>query len=257
MIYRCVPRNVKRVWGSLPGGIGEVWWVYDDPEGSSALEPLSGGGRTELAGIWPDSRFPLLVKTLHTSADLSVQVHPGLGGLFPRKDETWVVLSGHGTIRAGILPGVSRSDFEQAIESGNPALALKAFEASPGMTLHLPAGTVHSLGAGMSVLEVQLNCDITYRLWDWGRKGLDGSPRPLHVRQGLDSVDWERGGRPVLPSGSSIDGGDYTLESSEGPVLLGPWEILFMPGKPACLVADGAGGRLHAAPGSWKVVMKG
>lgn len=256
MIYRCVPRSVERVWGSLPGGIGEVWWVYDDPEGSSVLEPLSGGDRTELASVWPDSRFPLLVKTLHTNADLSVQVHPGLGGGFPRKDETWVVLSGNGTIRAGILPGVAREDFEREVTSGNPALAMKSFEAFPGMTLHLPAGTVHSLGAGMSVLEVQTNCDVTYRLWDWGRKGSDGLPRPLHASLGLGAVNWENGGRPVLPTGVSIDGGDYILERTEGPVLLGPWEIIFMPGRQSCLLSDSLGGRLHAAPGSWKAVMK-
>lgn len=257
MIYRCVPRSVERVWGSLPGSVGEVWWVYDDPGGSSGLEPVSGGGRTELASIWPDSRFPILVKTLHTAQDLSVQVHPGFGGRYPRKDESWVVLSGNGTIRAGILPGVSRDDFEQAIISGNPALSLKAFDASPGMTMHLPAGTVHSLGAGLSVLEVQVNCDITYRLWDWGRKGSDGLPRTLHISQGLEAVNWENGGRPVLPTGSAIDGGDYMLQRAEGPVLLGPWEILFMPGKQACLLSDAHGGRLHAAPGSWKAVMKG
>jgi|GEM_PF-5560632 len=149
MIYRCVPRNVERVWGSLPGGIGEVWWVYDDPGGSSALEPLSGGERTELATIWPNSRFPLLVKTLHTSADLSVQVHPGFAGHYPKKDETWVVLSGHGTIRAGILPGVfpqrSRAGLLRQETPLNPSRHSRLRRA---MTMHLPAGTVHSLGAG-------------------------------------------------------------------------------------------------------------
>lgn len=257
MIYRCVPRMVQRVWGALPGGIGEVWWVYDDPEGSTILEPLSGPGTLELASIWSDSRFPLLVKTLHTNADLSVQVHPGLSGGYPRKDETWVILRGSGRILAGLNPGVSRGDFLRALSSEDLSGVLNTFEAFPGMTMHLPAGTVHSLGAGLSVLEVQSNCDITYRLWDWGRTDSDGSPRPLHFKQGMDSVDWNRGGRPVLTSGTVLDGGTYLMEMVQGPLLLGAWEVLFMAGKNTCLLSDGDGGKVHASPGSWKAVVKG
>lgn len=257
MIYRCVPRMVHRIWGSLPGGIGEIWWVYDDPEGSTVLQPLSGSDCYELASVWPDSRFPLLVKTLHTLTDLSVQVHPGHAGGYPCKDETWVVLGGHGRILAGLAPGVTRDRFAQALTSGAISGVLDVFDAFPGMTMHLPAGTIHALGAGLSVLEVQLNCDMTYRLWDWGRTGPDGVPRPLHVGQGMDSVDWARDGRPVLTSGPVIDGGRYRMERVEGPLLLGGWEVLFMPGKNSCLLSDGEGGRIHAAPGSWKAVFKG
>ncbi len=256
MIYRCMPRMVERVWGSLPGGIGEVWWLFDDPEGSTSLEPINGGERIELAEIWQNSRFPLLIKTLHTSQDLSVQVHPGCGGGYPRKDETWVVLSGHGRILAGITPGMDGGKLMKALSDGSALNVLTSFEAAPGMTMHLPAGTVHSLGAGMSVLEVQLNCDVTYRLWDWDRTDPAGRPRALHVRQALDAIDWGRSGKPVLPPNGLIDGGEYTLEKAGGPLVLSAWEILFMPGKDSCLLADSLGGRVHASPGSWKVVMK-
>jgi len=257
VIYRCVPREVKRPWGSLPGGVGEVWWVYDDPEGSTLLNPLSGGSPLELASIWSDTRFPLVVKTLHTGSDLSIQVHPGYDGGYPRKDETWAVLEGHGTILAGIVSGVDRDSFATALDAGNAAELLERLEAFPGMTLHLPAGTVHSLGAGLSVLEVQLNCDVTYRLWDWNRTDTLGRHRMLHKDQALDSIDWARNGRPEFSQGPVIHGGDYTLERVQGPANLGPWEILFTGDEGACHVSDGAGGRFHAPPGSWKVVFTG
>ncbi len=257
MIYRCVPRKVKRVWGSLPGGVGELWWVYDDPGESAVLEPLSGGEPTELAAVWQDSRFPLLVKTLHTSMNLSIQVHPGFGGCYPGKDETWVVLEGRGAIMAGLVPGTTRESFLAAVERGAPERLLEIHEAFPGMTMHLPAGTVHSLGPGLSVLEVQANCDVTYRIWDWGRTGDDGKPRPLHMPGALDSVDWGNLGRPVLPVGPVIDGGPYMMEKVEGPLVLSAWEVLFMPGKKVCLLADRDGGRVHASPGTWKAVIRG
>lgn len=233
-----------------------MWWVYDDREGSTVLEPLSGGEETELASIWSDTRFPLLVKTLHTFADLSLQVHPGVLGSYPRKDETWVILAGNGTILAGLKPGADRKALEEALDSRDPIGVLQKIDAVQGMTLHLPAGTLHSLGAGLAVLEVQINCDVTYRLWDWERTDSLGNPRPLHRAQALEAVDWRRGGRPVFPAKPVIDGGDYTLERVEGPLTLGPWDILFSPPEPSCLVSDGSGGRFQAPPGSWKVVMK-
>ncbi len=257
MIYRCVPREVKRVWGSLPGGVGELWWVYDDSDGSVTLEPLSGGGKTELAAIRRGFRFPLMVKTLHTSMNLSIQVHPGVGAGDggPHKDETWVVLEGRSSILAGLTPGTTRESFLAAVERGGPENLMETYEAFPGMTMHLPAGTVHSLGPGLSVLEVQENCDVTYRIWDWGRIGDDGKTRPLHMPEAMDAVDWGNLGRPVLPPGPVIDGGRYTLERVEGSLVMSEWEVLFIPERKECFLADRDGGRVHAPSGAWKAVI--
>ncbi len=149
--------------------------------------------------------FPLLLKFLDAAAPLSVQVHlddaraarldPPESG----KTEAWVVLEAApgGTIYAGLKRGVDRETLAAAISRGNCRDCLHSFEPSPGDCVLLPAGTVHALGAGLMVVEVQQSSDVTYRLFDWNRVGTDGRPRPLHVEQGLDAIDFDRG--PVEP----------------------------------------------------------
>ena len=145
------------------------------------------------------------MKFLDAASALSVQVHPDdarAARLDPPdagKTEAWVVVEAEpgSMVYAGLKPGVDRAQLTAAIREGRCPDCLHAFQPSPGDCIFVPAGTVHSLGAGLLVAEIQQSSDVTYRLFDWNRVGPDGRPRPLHVEQGLEAVDFHRG--PVQP----------------------------------------------------------
>jgi mannose-6-phosphate isomerase len=153
----------------------------------------------------PFPRFPLLFKLLDCNRALSVQVHPNdeqAAKLTPPdlgKTEAWVILDAApgSAIYAGLKPGVSRDDLARNIAAGRTEAALHQFEPRAGDCVFIPAGTVHALGAGLLVAEIQQASDTTYRLFDWNRVGPDGKPRPLHIEQSLDVIDYSRG--PVDP----------------------------------------------------------
>jgi mannose-6-phosphate isomerase len=194
----------------------ESWEVCDHGADQSVIEggPLAGTTLGELvrqrgAELFgrhhPQPRFPLLVKFLDAALALSVQVHPNdhqaarqtppdLG-----KTEAWVILAADpgSTIYAGLRRGVDRRQLADAIEQGTCEALLHSFQPKAGDCLFIPAGTVHALGAGLLVAEVQQSSDTTFRLYDWNRTGPDGKRRSLHVEQGLAATDFERG--PIDP----------------------------------------------------------
>ncbi|OPL19000.1 MAG: hypothetical protein AVO35_03480 [Candidatus Aegiribacteria sp. MLS_C] len=273
MLYGIRPVMKPRIWGSLhpagfPGPVGEIWWVFHDREGSTELLSADGGSTTvaELVerGVLPGSpEYPVLLKTLHTADRLSVQVHPGGVGGHLFKEETWIVLAAEegAWMMGGILP-VEREVFLAAVEEGRAEALMRIEELRTGDAWHIPPGTVHALGPGLTVLEVQSNCDVTYRLYDWGRTDVSGGPRELHLEEAADSVDWSR---PVLPvrlgRDRQLDGGlldaSYSIVPVEGnaSVLLTGGGILFMAEgglilgeameAPACVMADSGGGELR------------
>jgi mannose-6-phosphate isomerase len=110
-------------------------------------------------------------------------------------------------IYAGLKQGVDRDTFERAIAGGQADSCLHRFEAKTGDCVFIPAGTVHALGAGLVVAEIQQASDTTYRLFDWNRLGPDGKPRELHVEQGLAVIDFSRG--PVMPRASAEAGREF------------------------------------------------
>ena len=194
----------------------ESWEIVDHGADQSVVEygPLAGTTLGELVATrgpellgrhHPQPRFPLLVKFLDARETLSVQVHPDDAAAARAtppdfgKTEAWVVLAAEpgATIYAGLKPGVDRRQLAAAIEQGTCADCLHSFQPQPGDCVFLPAGTVHALGAGLLVAEIQQASDITYRLFDWNRVGPDGKPRALHVEQGLAAIDYGRG--PVTP----------------------------------------------------------
>jgi mannose-6-phosphate isomerase len=147
----------------------------------------------------------LLIKLLDCCDLLSIQVHPS-DELAPRlsketqgKTEAWVVLDvqSTGRIFSGLKEGVGRADLERHLQAGTLAECLHSFTPQPGDCLFLPAGTVHAVGGGVVMAEVQQSSDATFRLFDWNRLGLDGKPRPVHLRESLESIDWNAG--PVSP----------------------------------------------------------
>src|SRR5690606_7579266 len=136
---------------------------------------------------------------------LSIQVHPTdklarrLTGESFGKTEAWVILHAEPTaiVYAGFLPEVTREEVERRLAEGTLECALHHFTPRPGDCLFLPAGTVHAVGGGVVMAEVQQASDATFRLHDWNRLGPDGKPRQLHIQEGLEAIDWSQG--PVNP----------------------------------------------------------
>jgi mannose-6-phosphate isomerase len=100
-------------------------------------------------------------------------------------------------IYAGLKPGVGRERFEAAVRSGDVEPLLHRFEPRPGDCVLIEAGTVHAIGAGVLLVEVQQTSDATFRIFDWNRKGADGKPRELHIDKAMRAIDFGRG--PVDP----------------------------------------------------------
>jgi len=194
----------------------ESWEICDRGADQSIVEsgPLAGTtlgdlvrqrGDELLGKHHPQGQFPLLIKFLDAARTLSVQVHPDdarAARLNPPdlgKTEAWLVLEAEpgGTIYAGLKPGVDRHTLAEAILRGTCQECLHRFQPRSGDVVFLPAGAVHALGEGLLVAEIQQASDTTYRLFDWNRLGPDGKPRPLHVEQGLEAIDYGRG--PVGP----------------------------------------------------------
>ncbi len=149
-------------------------------------------------------QFPLLVKFLDANDVLSVQVHPddALGRKLANdngKTEAWVILHAEpgSLIYAGLKASVTRETFSKAMETGDIVPLLHRFEAKAGDCVMIPAGTIHAIGAGVVLAEIQQMSDATFRVHDWGRVGPDGRARTLHPAEALTCTDFERG--PVHP----------------------------------------------------------
>lgn len=197
----------ERVWGGsrlLPGAeaIGEAWLIHEDnrvldgPHTGRTLAELSGELGAELLGFVPlartGKRFPLLIKILDCHDWLSVQVHPNDAealklegpGHFG-KTEAWHILEAATDARllAGVKGGTDRATLAAAIHSGKVLDVAEFLNVAPGDTVMMPAGTLHALGPGLLVYEVQQTSDITYRVWDWDRQG--ARARALHVEKSI------------------------------------------------------------------------
>jgi mannose-6-phosphate isomerase len=189
--------------------LGESWEVSCVPGRESVLRgetaTLAAAFEADPAhflggGASAPARFPLLVKLLSTSDVLSVQVHPNdeqaarLDGSPAGKHEAWVVLRADpgAKVFAGLRPGATADALFDAAGSGNAAgvlLLLAVHEVVAGDVVEVPPGCVHAPGPGLVLYEVQQPVDLTYRIYDWGRLGLDGKPRPLHVDKAREVLD--------------------------------------------------------------------
>jgi len=208
----------ERVWGNrkietlyakaLPPDkpIGESWETSDRPGDVSAISngPLAGKDlqylmqhhQKELLGYEGAERFPLLVKILDAREKLSLQVHPpasvarSLKG--EPKTEMWYITDAApgAELFVGLKRGVTREQFENKIHDGTVADCFHRIAVQAGDAMFLPSGRVHAIGAGLVIFEIQQNSDTTYRVFDWNRVGLDGKPRPSHIRESLASIDF-------------------------------------------------------------------
>lgn len=210
-------RTLEKLGRRLPEGakIGESWEIAD----LASTSPSGGGGSPErsvvangpLAGrtlhdlihqygqrlmgrlpLSDDGGFPLLVKFLDASENLSVQVHPSpsYARAHPEahlKSEAWYIIDAipGSVIYKGVREGVTPEQFRQAIEDRTVESLLIAVPVKPGDCHYLPSGTCHALGAGILVAEVQTPSDTTFRVYDWGRPG-----RELHIEQALECIEF-------------------------------------------------------------------
>jgi mannose-6-phosphate isomerase len=193
---------------------GESWEISDHPSHRSVVAdgPFAGRALPQLLRTHgealvgrPTSSFPWLVKHLDACDWLSVQVHPderSVGRLWPgenSKNEAWFILDAQpgSKVYAGLLPGVDEEVLRRKVADGTCAECLHRFDPKPGDCLYLPAGTVHAVGGGVLMAEVQQSSDATFRLFDWGRVDAKGRSRELHVDKAMACIDWKQG--PVHP----------------------------------------------------------
>jgi len=177
--------------------IGESWLTWEDnriangPLAGRMLGEVSKQYRRDLVGeaAWYDDRFPLLTKFLFTSAKLSVQVHPDdeqarKAGQPCGKTECWYALAAKpgAQVALGLKPGTTLQEFEQAIADRRAEELLNWVDVHAGDMLYVAAGTVHTIGGGVVLVETQQTSDTTYRLYDYGR------PRELHIEEGLAAM---------------------------------------------------------------------
>ncbi len=197
-------RRLADVMGKTLSGeqpYGEAWEMHDSARiVNGALCDRTLGDLLELFGADligklsdPGEGVPLLVKLIDATDWLSVQVHPNDAQAYelegePRgKTEAWYVIAAEPDSRLviGVEPGTTREQMAAAIRENRLEPLLVYADVAPGDVLYIPAGTIHALGPGILIYEIQQSSDTTYRLYDWGRMGLDGSPRELHVEKGV------------------------------------------------------------------------
>jgi mannose-6-phosphate isomerase len=229
------PIYQERVWGgrnlesflgrNLPAGqiIGESWEIVDRKEAQSTV---SDGNRTSLRELiakdpenimgpgWPPARaFPILVKWLDCQERLSLQVHPPAGIASELngepKTENWYIADSKpdAGLLVGLVRGVTREHFEKALLANRLESCVHWCPALVGDSILVESGRIHAIDAGNVILEIQQNSDTTYRVYDWGRLGLDGKPREMHVEQSMKSIDFDDFEPELLKAAS----GDYDL----------------------------------------------
>jgi mannose-6-phosphate isomerase len=200
-----------------PGPYGESWELSDHPLHASVADTDPYKGRTlrslieeSPAGILGNgasgsAQFPWLVKFLDAHDRLSIQVHPDserVAQLRPgegSKTEAWYVIdrAPTGRIHAGLLPGINETKLRSALKAGCLDECLHSFRPEPGDCIFLPAGTIHAVGGGVLLAEIQQTSDATFRLHDWNRRDAQGRTRDLHIEEAMASIHWDRG--PVKP----------------------------------------------------------
>ena len=197
------------VWGT------EEWEVSAVPSHESVIAegPLAGRTLSDAVGLWGeqllgrkgmeqgDGAFPLLAKIIDAKSDLSIQVHPNETLAQSRhhchgKTEMWFVIDAQpgAALLAGFSKPLPREEYAERVADGTIVDYLARHEVHPGDVFFIPAGRVHAICGGVRLCEIQQSSDITYRLFDYHRLGLDGKPRQLHVEEALDAIDFS-----VLP----------------------------------------------------------
>lgn len=191
--------------------IGESWELSGVKNNESVIADGEFAGKTitELIETFKErivgkenyrrsgSEFPLLIKFIDAKQDLSIQVHPddrlaaerhGTRG----KTEMWYVVDADkdAHLMSGLSEPITPEEYVKRVENNTITEVLHDYKVKAGDVFFLPAGRIHSIGAGSFIAEIQQTSDITYRIYDFGRLGLDGKPRELHTELAKDAIDY-------------------------------------------------------------------
>ena len=244
MIYRFKPILKTLVWGTenwvLSGVKGNDTKVVGGPADGKTLNELYGG------------EFPLLIKFIDAKKDLSIQVHPNDEVAQQRhgckgKTEMWYMIdtAPGAHLLAGLSKEITKEDYVKLVEEGRITEVLADHKVAPGDVFFLPAGRIHAICGGCYLAEIQETSDITYRIFDYNRPGLDGKPRQLHTQEAKDVIDYK-----VYPSYKT----EYERrENEEMEVVSCPYFTTSVFELSEAVEKDLSG--LQAVPGNFYIVM--
>jgi len=188
-MYKFNPILKTMVWGS------ESWVLSGVPGNESVVAEGPEAGK-KITDIWP-GQFPLLIKFIDAHKDLSIQVHPNDELAAARhnckgKTEMWYVIGARegAHLLSGLKEQIDAEKYVELVEQDKITDVLADYPVKEGDVFFLPAGRIHAIGGGCYIAEIQQTSDITYRIYDYGRLGLDGKPRQLHTQEAKDAIDY-------------------------------------------------------------------
>ncbi len=189
-MYKFKPILKTLVWGT------ESWVLSGVPGNESVVAEGPEAGR-KITELYP-GQFPLLIKFIDARRDLSIQVHPGDALAAERhgckgKTEMWYVIGANpgAKLISGLKEKIGPDDYVRLVAEDRITDVLSEHAVSPGDVFFLPAGRIHAIGGGCYLAEIQQTSDITYRIYDYNRPGLDGKPRQLHTQEAKDAIDYQ------------------------------------------------------------------
>ncbi|MBR4524806.1 MAG: class I mannose-6-phosphate isomerase [Bacteroidales bacterium] len=188
-MYKFTPILKTLVWGTES-------WVLSGVPGSESVVAEGPEAGKKITELYP-GQFPLLIKFIDAKRDLSIQVHPdnelaakrhGCNG----KTEMWYVIGAEpgAKLISGLKEQITPDDYVRLVEQDRITDVLAEHTVAPGDVFFLPSGRIHAIGGGCYLAEIQQTSDITYRIYDYNRPGLDGKPRQLHTQEAKDAIDY-------------------------------------------------------------------
>ncbi|HPF38394.1 MAG TPA: class I mannose-6-phosphate isomerase [Phycisphaerae bacterium] len=240
---RFAPILQTRIWGgtrlaetlgkqtaTIAPPVGESWElsglpgnesrVVDGPAANQSIIELATRHRAELLGDIVDDEhaFPLLIKFLDAEQPLSVQVHPkpqaAAAAGVAVKHEAWYIVDAEpgAEVYIGLNPGVTADDIRRTANTPAMRDLIQTRKAKAGDCFYLPSGTLHALGAGLLVAEVQTPSDTTYRIYDWDRVDANGKSRELHIAEALDNIRYDVADAEIAQTRTTLDATGHTRQ---------------------------------------------
>ena len=220
--------------------VAESWEISTHPDGQSIIDSGKYSGKT--LNEYFDSigwgklgeysakfrQLPVMVKYIDATGDLSIQVHPDdeyarIHENDSGKNEIWFIVGAEkdAFIYLGFSRNVTREEVVEHINAGTLAGLLNKVHVKRGEVFYIPAGTVHAIGKGCLICEIQQSSNVTYRVFDYGRLGLDGKPRELHIDKALDVMNFGKYAVKKTRAGNIDDLGEYFNSLFAGHVQCG------------------------------------